>query len=286
MMKKTFFLLCFCLIPVSFLFAEGPLGAEDSGWTLVFEDTFDNTDRLDENKWIEYYRPGRAEYKAAQGKGNGKSTKAHYVIENGILKIRIDKDLPKRKDPLTGTVSSIQTSRFTWDKESKTARTIDKFTTKYGWFELRCRMPKGSGLHSAFWLLQKDADKQEYFLEGNRKKIGDGVVEIDIFEMLGAKVDDRINLFNVHFTKSGHYKFPFDFDCSKEFHVWALNWEEGRLTWYLDGKKIKVYEGETPKEEMYILLGLYMGSNWTGKVDPEMPFPRDFEIDSLRVWKK
>ncbi|MDO5581362.1 MAG: glycoside hydrolase family 16 protein [Planctomycetia bacterium] len=274
------------LIPNALIYANGPEGAADSGWKLVFEDTFDNSGKLDDQKWIEYYRPGQAEYKAAQGKGSGKSIKAHYVIENGILKIRIDKDLPKRKSPLTGTVSSIQTSRFTWDKETKTAKTIDKFTTKYGWFELRCRMPKGSGLHSAFWLLQKDADKQEYTLDGQRKKVGDGVVEIDIFEMLGGKVEDRINYFNVHFTKTGHYKYPFDFDCSKEFHNWALNWEEGRLTWYLDGKKIKVYEGETPKEEMYILLGLYMGSGWTGKVDPEMPFPRDFEIDFLRVWKK
>lgn len=262
-----------------------PCGAVDSGWNLAFEDNFDQNTKLDENKWIASYRPGRGEYKAAHGKGGGAS-KANYVIEDGILKIRIDEKLPARKNKHNGAVSSIQTSRFTYDKKTNTCKTIDKFVTKYGWFEIRCRMPKGSGLHSAFWLLQKDPNDQEYGLDGIRKKVGDGVVEIDIFEMLGSKVEEKINYFNVHFTKTGHYKYKFDFDCSKEFHVWALNWEEGRLTWYLDGKKIRVYEGETPKTEMYLLLGLYQGANWTGPLDLNMPYPRDFEIDYVRIWKK
>lgn len=262
-----------------------PKGAVDSNWDLAFEDTFDQNTELDKNKWIDFYRPGRAEYKTEHGKKSG-ATKANYVIEDGILKIRIDENLPSRKNKHSGTVSSIQTSRFTYDKKTDTCKTIDKFVTKYGWFEIRCRMPKGSGLHSAFWLLQKDPNDQEYGLDGIRKKVGDGVVEIDIFEMLGGKVEEKVNYFNVHFTKTGHYKYKFDFDCSKEFHVWALNWEEGRLTWYLDGKKIRVYEGETPKTKMYLLLGLYQGSNWTGPLDLDMPYPRDFEIDYVRIWTK
>lgn len=257
------------------------------GWKLVFEDTFDGQKTLDPEKWIDAYRPGRAEYQVASGKNvNFDGRKANYVIENGILKIRLDKDLPRRKEILAPCVSSIQTSKWTYDPETKTFGTLDKFTAKYGWFEIRCRMPKGSGLHSAFWLVQKGAYQQEISPEGKRGKFGDGVVEIDIFEMLGSKVDERINYFNVHFTKNGHCSYPFDFDCSEEFHTWAMNWEEGKLTWYLDGKEIHVYEGETPRHEMLILLGLYQNCGWTGAMDPNMPYPRDFEIDFIRVWQK
>jgi hypothetical protein len=53
----------------------------------------------------------------------------------------------------------------------------------------------------------------------------------------------------------------------------------------LDGNKIRTYTGETPKEKMFILLGLYQGAfpSWAGETDPNMPYPRDFEIDYVRV---
>lgn len=271
-------------------FADSPeekTAPDRPGWKLVFEDTFDGAETLNPEKWIDAYRPGRGEYYVASGQSSGfDGRKANYVIEDGILKIRLDRELPKRKTVLSPTVSSIQTSKWTYDPESKTFGTLDRFTAKYGWFEVRCRMPKGSGLHSAFWLLQKGAYQQEISPDGKRGKVGDGIVEIDIFEMLGRQVDEKINQFNVHFTKDGHHSHHFDFDCSQEFHTWAMNWEEGKLTWYLDGREIHVYEGETPQNEMLILLGLYQNCGWTGPMDPEMPYPRDFEIDFIRVWQK
>ena len=292
MTKKSLILLTIIFAFLRSAQADSPeekIAPERPGWQLVFEDCFDDETVLSPEKWIDAYRPGRGEYYAIKaGKTNDyDGRKAHYVIEDGILKIRVDRELPKRKDVQSACVSSIQTSRWTYDQKTGEFGTYDTFTTKYGWFEIRCRMPKGSGLHSAFWLVQKGAYQQEISPEGKRGKLGDGVVEIDIFEMLGAKVDERVNYFNVHFTENGHYKYYFDFDCSQEFHTWGMNWEEGRLTWYLDGKEIHKYEGPTPQNEMLILLGLYHnGHGWTGPLDPEMPYPRDFEIDWIRVWKK
>lgn len=291
MTRKALILLTIILTFVSSAQADSPeekTAPEKPGWELVFEDNFDNETVLSPEKWIDAYRPGRAEYYALKsGKPSDfNGLKTNYVIENGILKLRIDRDLPKRKDVQSLCVSSIQTSRWTYNPQTGEFGTIDKFTTKYGLFEVRCRMPKGSGLHSAFWLLQKGAREQEISPDGKCGKIGDGVVEIDIFEMLGRKVDARINDFNVHFTKNGHHEHHFDFDCSKEFHTWGLNWEEGKLTWYLDGKEIYTYVGPTPQSEMLILLGLYHNCGWTGRLDPNLPYPRDFEIDWIRVWKK
>ena len=155
-MRKSLILLTVILAFLRPAWADSPeekTAPEKPGWELVFEDCFDGETVLSPEKWIDAYRPGRGEYYAIKlGKKNDyDGRKANYVIEDGILKIRVDRELPKRKDVLAPCVSSIQTSRWTYNPDTGKFGTRDTFTTKYGWFEIRCRMPKGSGLHSAFW---------------------------------------------------------------------------------------------------------------------------------------
>lgn len=265
----------------------------DADWELTFEDNFDSP-KLDASKWFPAYRPGRKEYYRLIGHKSRwqDELNAIYSVENGILKLRIDRELPKRATAVSPCVSSIQTAIYKYDQTKKTFQDEVKFAQKYGWFEIRSRMPAGSGLHAAFWLVQVGAFNQEYDINGKRKTLKDGLVEIDIFEQLGNEtVDPAVNRFNVHFTKNSEYKFKMSFDPSEDFHVWALNWEEGRLSWYCDGKKVHVYEGPTPQNKILVLLGMYqMGETlikgWSGPVDPNMKYPRDFEIDYLRVWQK
>jgi beta-glucanase (GH16 family) len=180
----------------------------------------------------------------------------------------------------------LQTSDF---EEDAAGRQVvrNKFAQKYGWFEIRCRMCSGSGLCSAFWLLQTDPLDQEFTLEHRRRGLGDGVVEIDIFEQLGKDNAAGLNWFNVHFTESGHREYSAGFELSREFHTWALEWKEGELIWYLDGRRVWTYKGETPKKEMGIFLSLYRGADeFRGAMDPGLTYPRDFEIDYVRVYER
>jgi len=270
------------------------LGADNTpipakqGWRLTFSDEF-NRPVLNDMYWYSAYRSGRKEYFKRIGKeSRWYDSNACYVIEKGILKLRISETMPLRTDKGARCVSSIQTSDHRFGGTTKEFQVLDKFAQKYGWFEIRCRMPKGSGLHSAFWLLQTDPTKQEYAEDGRRRTVGEGIVEIDIFEQLGKKCESKIIDFNVHFTKTGAYEYKMAFDPSEDFHVWALEWSEGKLIWYLDGEKIRAYEGDTPKEKMFILLGLYQGAvpGWVGPTDPNMPYPRDYEIDYVRVYAR
>lgn len=154
--------------------------------------------------------------------------------------------------------------------------------------ELRCRCRRGEGLLSAFWLHQHDPTKQEYKPDGTRKKLGDGVLEIDIFEQQGRCISDGssdVDL-NVHFTKGAHYRPKVEIDASKEFHVWAMQWEEGELSWHLDGKVIQTYRGPTPQEKMFILVALFQYPGWIGQIDPNLKYPRDFEIDYVRAFAR
>lgn len=262
--------------------SNGPV--EKPGWKLTFDDEFDGP-KLSDWYWYPAYRSGRKVYFKQHGiQSRWQDPAANYVIENGILKLRIDEKMPARSTRDEKCVSSIQTSDHRFGATTKDYQVMDKFSQKYGWFEIRSRMPKGAGLHSAFWLLQTDPTKQEYSPEGVRGKVGDGLVEIDIFEQPGATVEQQNNEFNIHFTTDGFYRCPMGFDPSVDFHVYALEWNEGELIWYIDGKKVRTYKGKTPQGKMFILLGLYQGI--FGAADPKMPYPRDFEIDYIRVYTK
>jgi beta-glucanase (GH16 family) len=257
---------------------------ERPGWELTFHDEFDGP-KLNDWYWYPAYRSGRKIYfKQHNIKSRWQDLAVNYVIEDGVLKLRLDENLPARSKRDEKCVSSIQTSDHRFGETTKEYQVMDKFAQKYGWFEIRSRMPKGAGLHSAFWLLHSGPNDQEYTPEGRRRQVGEGVVEIDIFEQPGATVEQQINEFNVHFTKNGHYRCPMGFDPSLDFHVYALEWNEGELIWYIDGKKVHTYTGETPQKKMFILLGLYQGI--FGAADPNMPYPRDFEIDYIRVYSR
>ena len=261
---------------------------EKPGWRLTFQDEC-SAPELDKTNWFDNYRDGlvRAYRKHnVEGAQNRPPSPTHYVIRDGILHLRIDKDLPARAHKHASTVTSVQTSQIVERPDGDGYMANSLFSQKYGWFEIRCRMPAGSGLHSAFWLLHADPYDQEFTLKGERRTIGDGVVEIDIFEQLGGDVENREIQFNVHFTEDGHHKHRLGSDPSHDFHVYALEWRERELIWYIDGKEVRRYKGETPAKEMFVLVGLYQGSGWTGEVDKNMPYPRDFEVDYVRVYSK
>ena len=239
--------------------------ADSGAWVKTFDEHFDSA-TLDLAKWNPRYISSAKSDDPDHGLAN-------YFIRDSILHLRLTRDIP-RPSQKGERVSSIETAEWL-DREGRDIRV--HFAQKYGWFEIRAKMPAGSGLHSAFWLLlAQPIDWDEAQKQGQ-------VVEIDVFEQLGAKTSKHENDFNIHFTKDGHMKYDMGFDPSQAFHTYALEWHEGRMIWHIDSNAVWTYEGPTPQAEMFVLLGLYEGCGWTGPVDPEMDYPKDFEIDYLRV---
>lgn len=261
---------------------------EKQGWRLTFHDEFDRP-QLNDLYWYPAYRSGRKEYFKRIGvKSRWTDHNACTVIADGALKLRIDEKLPFRANKTDPCVSCVTTSDHRFGATTDEVQILDKFAQKYGWFEIRAKCAKGEGLLNAFWLHQHDPNKQEYTPDGKRKSFEAGSVEIDIIEQQGrhiGKTVSKVDL-NIHFTKDGHYLYPAPIDASAGFHVWALEWQEGQLNWYLDGKVIKTYKGSTPQEKMFILLALFQYSGWIGTIDPNLTYPRDFEIDYVRVYEK
>jgi hypothetical protein len=261
---------------------------EKPGWRLTFHDEFDRP-QLNDMLWYPAYRSGRKEYFRRIGvKSRWTDHNAHYVIEDSLLKLRISDKLPFRPEKSVQCVSCVTTSDHRFGATTAEYQILDKFAQKHGWFETRCRCPRGEGLMSAFWLHQRDPSKQEFTPEGGRKSLEAGPLEIDIFEQQGRHIADnesKVDL-NVHFTQDAHWLAPLPADVSKNFHVWAMEWQEGRIDWYFDGAPIKTYKGPTPPEKMFILMALFQYSGWIGNIDPGMIYPKDFEIDYVRVYAK
>lgn len=258
------------------------------GWQLTFQDEFDRP-QLNDMYWYSAYRSGRKEYFQRLGvPSRWHDHNAHYVIEDSLLKLRISAGLPFRPQKSVPCVSCITTSDHRFGKDSSEYQILEKFSQKYGWFEIRARCPRGSGLLSAFWLHHCDPTRQEYTPEGKRKGLADGALEIDIFEQQGRHISDtesKVDL-NVHFTETGHCLHTLPTDVSRDFHVWAVDWQEDSITWYFDGECMHQYNGPTPQGKMFILLALFQYSGWIGEIDPNLEYPRDFEIDYVRVYQR
>ncbi|NUP99328.1 MAG: hypothetical protein HUU35_05675 [Armatimonadetes bacterium] len=126
------------------------MAADRIGWRLTFEDHFERP-QLDDLHWFAAYRSGRKEYFRRLGlPSRWTDHNGHWVVENSLLKLRIAADLPYRARPSDPCVSCVQTSDHRFGASTAEYQVLDKFAQKYGWFECRCRCPRGEGLLSAF----------------------------------------------------------------------------------------------------------------------------------------
>jgi len=248
---------------------------EKSGWVLTFHDEF-NGPELDTTKWYTFYR----------------DVKAIYFIKEGILHLRIDRVLPELGANRTNRVSSIQTVAG-W-KEWPGGR---PFSQRYGRFEIRARCCRGSGRCSAFWMMPADPRYSKLKEDGGIRESLNEAVEIDICEQLGR--EPMSNHFTVHFGRSnvledeGHKQESnareFAFDHSEDFHIYALEWTQKSLIWYVDGKEV-ARSNKTAHQPFFILLGVYEQmpgvKGWKGMLESNPSYPCDFEIDYIRVYQR
>ena len=113
---------------------------ERPGWTLVFQEEF-NDAVLNPAKFSDSYMPHWT---------TPEQSLAHYDVVDGILSLRIDKETqgPWWAFDDVQKISSIQTGMRDgmhnfWDTCTITDhhRAVTNFETKYGYFELRARVP-------------------------------------------------------------------------------------------------------------------------------------------------
>lgn len=177
-------------------------------------------------------------------------------------------------------------------------RTKDLFEQTYGYFEVRCMLPEGYGLWSAFWLQNYDAMDNAY-------PDGSYGSEIDVFEspFFGSDDPNRVQG-AVHWGGYGDAHQTVSFatddlgvDLYNTYNTYGLEWNEDSYTYYFNGKAIGTFDKSTlvpSQAPEHLILSVEMngengmpGDGWaSGTVeDNGREFVGEFRIDYVRVYQ-
>ena len=155
----------------------------------------------------------------------------------------------------------------------------------YGRIEARVQLPSGQGIWPAFWMLGSDFPETEWPNSG----------EIDIMEFIGSDVG------TVHGTVHGpgysggegvgaSYEHPEGGNFADDFHVFAIDWEPGSLTWSVDGVPFNTITPDDVggdwvyDQEFFMILNVAVGGEWPGYPDESTEFPQEMKVDYVRVY--
>ena len=234
---------------------QGAVERSTHTWRLAFDDEFNGTE-LDTTKW---------------NPTNWKDSKfydpANVLVADGRLLLRAS--APNR---------------------SAMVQTLGKFEFTYGRLETEIKVPRGKGFWPAVWTRTPDLE-QPY-----------GDPEIDLLEMWMTNSDQDLNdeytiSHNYHYEnqagvpQSSHTWTRSNTSYATGFHTLGIEWEPGRISWFVDGIETKRFTGplvaSTPQ---FLVFSLQIGhASWIGPAfDPDQttPFPSYMQVNWVRVWQR
>jgi beta-glucanase (GH16 family) len=280
-----------------------------SDWRLVWSDEFDG-DAIDPARWTleqDCWGGGNAERQCYTAfEQNARIEDGHLVIEARLGEAQ-GPALPAhmRANATEEERRATNTQPFT----SARLNTREKGDWTYGRIEVRARLPEGQGTWPAIWMLPTD----EYY--GGWAASG----EIDILEAVNlgepcrecrGDVENRI-FGTLHYGgewpqntyQNRETTLPASADGEQDFHVFAVEWTEGRIEWFLDGESYgyltqrrwrSASEAARGRpyapfdQRFHLILNLAVGGHLAegrnvGGVRVEA-FPQQFLIDWVRVY--
>jgi len=228
---------------------------DDSLWEKVFDCEFDSPEDLKKWNVIKKWDNANDELQAYRPDA--------VTVRDGLLYIQA-----KREDTVDGGKQRNYTSG-----RMDTRR---KFAIKYGRFDCRFKVPRGKGFWPAFWLLP-ESDRWP--------------PEIDWMEILGHRPEiiEVTNHYGKHKNGNHPWHGPVRYEAkpsfADEFHTLTGIWNANEIICYVDGKQISLSHDGVPHEKMYLILNLAVGGSLPGSPDATTPFPSDFVVDFVRVYK-
>ena len=248
----------------------------DAEYHLVWEENFDQPEaRLSDEDWVyEVHKAGWVN----REKQAYRDSEEYAFVKNGELVIR-----PVKEVDDSGNVTYY----------SGRVNTNSRHDFTYGRMEAKIKIPSGKGFLPAFWMMPTETARY-----GSWPRCG----EIDIMEVVSndpTREYGSLHFGDPHTQRQGSVSNGSDY--SKEYHVFAVEWEPGLIRWYVDGEAF--YEtsdwftatggDEKPypapfDQPFHIILNVAVGGDWPGDPDPDQVFDENtcMYVDYVRVYQK
>ncbi len=214
---------------------------------LSFSDEF-NGSNLDRSKWKLNEGVMRD---VNQENSHQWLTKESVMLKDGRVSITT---LPKERKDQTFYVwitdgMKERKGNFSYD----TGEFESKDLFHWGYYEIRCQLPKGRDAWPAFWLYgesdgtNNEIDVFEFWNEEN------------VFGGYSEKKESRVQHMTAHYNKKmsgASAKLPFD--GSDGMHTYGVLWTENAIVWYTDGKEMRTqfrYKKPSDRKDGKILEG-------------------------------
>lgn len=227
-------------------------------WNLIFEERFENLDN-----WSFDIGSGKKGLWGNNEQEFYTSSNTNCFIENNYLNII---SLNEEKEDCNYTSARLKTK--------------EKFEFKYGYVEVKAKLPTGKGSWPAIWMMG---------VNNSWPACG----EIDIMEHLGREQDiiHHAIHFENHICDSDNAFLEKIDNVAKEFHTYGLLWKKDYIEFYVDRKSQgKIIRNESIKnwpfnDYFYLIVNCAVGGDWAGNInDKDLPF--NFVIDSIKVWQE
>jgi beta-glucanase (GH16 family) len=260
-------------LPAVLLFAVAALAAacatpaEPAKLVLVWFEEFDGDGAPDAGTWG--YEVGMIRNQEAQYYTAGRLENVR--VEDGSLIIE------SRHEDYAGAYYT-----------SGSVNTLGKREFFRGRIEVRAKIPTGRGSWPAIWMMGTNIPQVSWPECG----------EIDIMENVGYEPDTIYA--TVHTPGSVHDPGKVDKGGSLHvddpfagFHVYAMEWREDRLDFFVDGQRYFTYRKDARYPDywrfdrpFYLLLNTAVGGNWGGAqgIDDAI-FPLRYSIDYVRYYQ-
>ncbi len=242
-----------------------PAWSQANCFYQVWQDDFENSGAPDNEKWgydIGDHGWGNNELQ------NYTNTRTNSFVKDGKL-----------------TINAVK-SNGSWSSARLVTR--GKGDWLYGRIEVKAKLPEGKGTWPAIWMLPTD------WAYGGWPQSG----EIDIMEHVGY--DFGVVHGTIHTEAYNHSigtqlgKSVEVKNVSTEFHVYAIDWTEDEIVWYVDGEEY--YRIENPNKSykewpfdkrFHLILNIAIGGNWGGAqgIDANLD-EATMEIDYVKVFQK
>ncbi len=250
------------------------IGWDTREWDLLWSDEFD----------AEAGSPISAENWTCEigGHGWGNNEMEYYTdrVENAAHDGEGNLVISAREETLDGSSCHYGECQYT----SARCITQDKVEFTYGRVEARIDIPNGQGIWPAFWMLGANFPELGWPLSG----------EIDILENVGEKNVVYGALHGPGYSGAGNlgHAYRADVNFDEGFHVYAIDWDEHVIRWYVDGElsnlvSVNALDGKqwVYDHDFFLLMNVAVGGYWPGYPDETTAFPQEMLVDYVRVYQ-